>query len=544
MAGSITPEVNVTIPRWTPPAEITLQEEVLLARLIRVRKLFSFLRLHRSDLFDDAFQDELIGMYRTSGAGKKPVAPALLAMASILQGYMGVSDAEAVELTIVDLRWQLVLDRLGATEAAFSQGALQAFRERLIEHDMDRRLLERTREFARRHGGFDWKKLPKDLRLAVDSAPFEGASRVEDTINLLGHAARNVVQISAALLKQPPAEVAIAAGIPLINSTSIKGGLDVDWTDKAAGTVAVNELVSQLDCLQAWISNQVAWLAEAKVPAIETLDEIRHQGIEQDPVDPEWVRIPRGVPKDRRISVEDGEMRHGRKSSSRLINGYKRHVGRELDTGLIWSCEVTPANAADAVALGPIEAEVKRQGSAIGELYIDRGYLSSPVVDELIENGREVICRPWVPTNRHGLFTKRDFELDLDQMTVTCPAGNVQPIQSLGSDIKFGVACETCELRDQCTKAKGRRGRAIRIAEDEPLQQRLRMYAETPEGRAKHRERVAVEHSLAHICARQGPSARYIGQRKNLYDVRRAATIQNLETMQRSLQDDCYRDAA
>lgn len=37
---------------------------------------------------------------------------------------------------------------------------------------------------------FDWKKLPKPLRVAIDSAPLEGAGRVEDRINLLAHAAR------------------------------------------------------------------------------------------------------------------------------------------------------------------------------------------------------------------------------------------------------------------------------------------------------------------------------------------------------------------
>jgi hypothetical protein len=47
------------------------------------------------------------------------------------------------------------------------------------------------------------------------------------------------------------------------------------------------------------------------------------------------------------------------------------------------------------------------------------------------------------------------------------------------------------------------------------------------------RQRVGVEHRLAHIAARQGARARYIGVRKNLFDLRRAATIQNLETIQR-----------
>ena len=115
-------------------------------------------------------------MYRDTGEGKEPVAPALLAMAVLLQAYTGVSDAEAVDLTLVDLRWQLVLDVLGAETPAFGQHTLQAFRERLIRHHTDLRLLERTVELAQKTKGFDYKKLPKTLRLAIDSRPLEGAA--------------------------------------------------------------------------------------------------------------------------------------------------------------------------------------------------------------------------------------------------------------------------------------------------------------------------------------------------------------------------------
>jgi hypothetical protein len=103
-----------------------------------------------------------------------------------------MSDAEAVEMTVVDLRWQLVLDRLGASQTAFSQGALSNFRARLIHHDMDRRLLDRTVTLALRTKEFDAKKLPKTLRVAIDSMPLEGAGRVEDTINL-AHAGRKLL---------------------------------------------------------------------------------------------------------------------------------------------------------------------------------------------------------------------------------------------------------------------------------------------------------------------------------------------------------------
>jgi hypothetical protein len=146
---------EMTIERWTPPVAPTKQEQFILKRLGRVRKLLGFLRLHRHELFDDAFQDELATMYRTTGAGKAARPPAMLAMAMLVQGYLGISDAEMIELTVLDLRVQMVLGCLGAQAPPFSQGALQEFRERVIAAEMDRRVLERTVELAKRTQAFD-----------------------------------------------------------------------------------------------------------------------------------------------------------------------------------------------------------------------------------------------------------------------------------------------------------------------------------------------------------------------------------------------------
>jgi hypothetical protein len=37
------------------------------------------------------------------------------------------------------------------------------------------------------------------------------------------------------------------------------------------------------------------------------------------------------VAAERRVSIEDPEMRHGRKSKSKRFNGYKRHIATDLD---------------------------------------------------------------------------------------------------------------------------------------------------------------------------------------------------------------------
>src|SRR5260370_32786370 len=134
--------LSMTVALCSPPVAPTRREQFLLKRLGRVRKLFGFLRVHRHELFHDAFQDELASMYRTTGAGKDALPPAMMAMAMLVQGYLGISDAEMVELTVVDLRVQMVLGCLDSEVPAFSQGALQVFRERLIAADLGRRLLE------------------------------------------------------------------------------------------------------------------------------------------------------------------------------------------------------------------------------------------------------------------------------------------------------------------------------------------------------------------------------------------------------------------
>ena len=94
--------------------------------------------------------------------------------------------------------------------------------------------------------------------------------------------------------------------------------------------------------------------------------------------------------------------------------------------------------------------------------------------------------------------------------------------------------CDRCRLRAKCTTAKIGHGRSVAIAENEQLQQRLRRDIQTAAGRGALRQRTMIEHKLAHISQRQGNHARYVGLRKNTFDLRRASAIQNLETLHRS----------
>lgn len=94
--------------------------------------------------------------------------------------------------------------------------------------------------------------------------------------------------------------------------------------------------------------------------------------------------------------------------------------------------------------------------------------------------------------------------------------------------------CAQCPLKEQCTTSAN--GRSVSIHPDEALLTELRARQQTPQGRAHLRERVAVEHTLAHVGRWQGRRACYRGTRKNLFDLRRCAVVHNLHVLARSQQ--------
>jgi transposase len=306
-------------PSWQPPVVLSEQEEHIVQR-VRKAKLFVFLRQHRHELFNEAFQQELANLYRPAERGQPPIAPAMLSLALILQAYMGISDDEVIEATVMDRRWQLVLDCLDTEQAPFSKGTLVAFRQRLIAAHMDRRLIERTIEVASHSQAFG----SRAFRAALDSSPLWGAGRVEDTYNLVGHALKSVMRVVADQQGRELAEVAHEAGAELVCDTSLKAALDRDWDQLGQREEALGLVLKMLHTVENWLQTLQQEETELAQPFLEIARQVEEQDVQVD--EKGNASLIKGVAKDRRISVEDGQMRHGRKSRSVRVDGCKRHV--------------------------------------------------------------------------------------------------------------------------------------------------------------------------------------------------------------------------
>ena len=301
----------------------------------------------------------------------------------------------------MDRRWQLVLDCLDADQVPFSKGTFVAFRKRLIEAQMDRWLIERTIELAASTQEFG----SRALRAALDSSPLWGAGRVEDTINLIGHALKKLMGAVTEQQGRELMEVGQEAGAEMVCGSSLKAMLDRDWDQPGQREDALSGALHMLQAVETWMQTFPQEDLALAQPSLETAQHIQAQDVQID--ENGNASLIKGVAKDRRISIEYAEMRHGRQSRSVRVDGYKRHVLYDLDTSLIRAVGITPANVPEASVTREISADLEWQEVHLKELHIDRAYLSSHLVRER-SNDLEVYCKAW-PVRAGKRFSKQAF---------------------------------------------------------------------------------------------------------------------------------------
>jgi hypothetical protein len=165
-------------------------------------------------------------------------------------------------------------------------------------------------------------------------------------------------------------------------------------------------------------------------------------------------------------------------------------------------------------------------------VYGDAAYGSGEFLDHLARNDIDARCKTQPPTAPAGLFTKDRFDIDLDDGTVTCPAGESTPIRRSANGYGmayFAGACADCPLRPECTTAAG--GRSVQVG---PYEQRLadaRRQQQDPDWVADYRAtRPKVERKIGHLMRRRqgGRRARVRGSPKVDADFNLLAAAHNL----------------
>src|SRR5258707_1258734 len=135
----------------------------------------------------------------------------------------------------------------------------------------------------------------------------------------------------------------------------------------ASGIEALTSVLAALTAVESWLETQPESKAGLAVKGnLKTAQEIKAQDVEVTQTGTATLR--KGVAKERRISIEDAQMRHGRKSRSVRVDGYKRHVVHDLDSGLVRAVGITPANAPEASVTEAIKTDLAAQQAQLAGL--------------------------------------------------------------------------------------------------------------------------------------------------------------------------------
>jgi transposase len=450
------------------------------------------------------FKDRDFASLYCSDNGRPSAPPSLLAVATVLQFLDGVSDAEVIERCRYDLRWKAALHlESHDLSAPFAKSTFQAFRARLILHEAEGKIFEASIRVARDAG-----LLPQSLRLTLDSSPVRGRGAVKDTYNLLSDAIKGVLRRVAAEQGRAIEEVAEESGLARhVTAASVKGSVEMDWTSEEERRAFLGALLEDCDAAIA-----LAERAECRGSEVKLLEQVIGQDIETDP-DGGPPKIRRGVAKERMPSVVDSEMRHGHKSSGKGYTGHKAHVA-VAETGVITHVDVTaPSESEGSKVKESIEKTREVTGSAVEEALGDCAYSTRPAQEQAQKS--EVVLRTRMPGHHKGYFAPGDFEVSADATRAACPAGHRS--QTLHRHARGQVhmwstkTCGACPLKARCTKAARR---MLTVPPDFHERREKERYAQSPQGRARLRERVVVEHAIGRLKRRGAGQARYFGRSK------------------------------
>jgi hypothetical protein len=369
----------------------------------------------------------------------------------------------------------------------------------------------------------------------IDSTPMLGAAATQDTVRLVRHGVRKLLDA--------------VAGVDDSAGRRLDDGLEFDyarpddkpdcrWREKAARERMLTRVAEDAERALRAVEHADGLLADERVAeAHRLLRELVGQDFDID--DDGVPRLHRGTRADRIISTVDPEMRHGRKSRHRRFDGYKLSAtATNASEPLITAVEIAPASEQDgpqAKRLVDAQGAERRPRRLLG----DTAYGIGPVRAELAERDIEVLAPVPEASGRDGRLAKRDFEIDLQAGTVTCPAGHVASIRTEPSGQRRAHfskhVCGDCALRDRCTTARG--DRQILIAPDEQLLIAARQALDDP-ATAEHLRRTwpRIERLLGLLAHRYGArKSRYFGRAKARLQAAWAAALVNLNPIARHL---------
>jgi transposase len=470
--------------------------------------------LYRDAQFADLFPDR----------GQPALAPARLALASVLQYVEGLSDRQAADAVRGRIDWKYALG-LELTDPGFDHTVLSEFRSRLVQNQAERLLLDLLLNRLRERG-----LIKQRGRQRTDSTHVLAAVRVLNRLERVGETLRAALNQLAVLA--PDWLQALAPPEWYERYGSRVENYDLPKTDAARQELAC-VIAADGEQLLAAIAAATdrPWLMQ--VTAVVTLRRVWAEQYTGEPGQLRWREV-KDMPSPAELisSPYDVEARYSTKRDVEWV-GYKVHLTETCDEEtphLIVNVETTPATTPDDNMVAVVHESLQQRDLLPDKHLVDKGYTDSQVlIDSQHEYGVTIVGPvaddpSWQARAGEG-FDKGSFVVDWERQVVTCPAGkqsiswlpNTYPKNGMAFEARFARKdCTPCPLRPRCTKAKIEpRIIGLQTREQHEVLQAARRRQTTEEFRVQYAARAGVEGTHAQAIRRCGlRRCRYIGLAK------------------------------
>jgi len=459
------------------------------------------------------FRDEDLQEMYCADNGRPSLPPSLLAGVLLLQFYDDVSDREAAERVIFDLRWKVALN-LELDYRGFDYSNLSNFRSRLVAHHQERYAFDELLKQARLEG-----VLSDAVTILTDTTNANGAGATQDTYTLLRKGVRKLLKTMGYHL--PGKRAGCSPQVESLLKTYVDQDrkAEIDWGDVTARNAQLKTLV---DDSQAALELALKQVEDPEVRSLGwMISKIIGDDVEQTPEG--GCKVRQGTAADRFISMHDPEMRHGRKSASKKFDGHKVSTSMDQASELILDIEDLAAPLGDGQDLLPgIERIEEHVGVVVKQAIGDGAYGSGENRAACAERDNPVdllvpMSRPSDPEVHRSAF-----QVDFDAKTATCPKGQTvsEPVVTLNAEKRVSLAftferniCQACPLFERCVHSKTQ-GRTIQTNFYESYLLEARQRQETQEFKERYRLRPRIEGKQAELVSHGLRNTRYLGKAK------------------------------
>jgi transposase len=475
---------------------------------------------------DDEFREAL------GTRGRPGISPGQLALVSVLQFAENLTDRQVAHAvrSRIDVKYLLGLE---LTDQGFDFTVLSGFRQRLLEHGLEEKILDLLLE---RLAGLGL--VAAGGRQRTDSTHVLAAVRSMNRLEFVGETLRAALEVLATAAPQ-----------------WLMSWMDPAWQDRYGARIDAYRLPSdrpERDRLAQRIATDGYHLLEAvyartapgwlrELPVVSVLRIVWIQQFTRIVTAGEQVvawRSKDDLPPGRALiaSPYDPQARYSRKRGSPWT-GFKVHLSENCDDPehtdrphLITHVVTTDATANDATVVDAVHDRLDDKDLKPTEHLLDSGYASAELLlTAPVTRGITVIApvRPNSTPQQVAAagFGKSAFSIDWQARQATCPTGAVSRYWTVGVDnngrdairIRFATTtCAPCTVRDQCTRStQYGRQLTVRPQDQDVLLERVRAEQDTDEWRARYAARAGIEGTIHQAVAVSGMrNTRYRGLAK------------------------------